>query len=68
MLQPLLFTWFHARFGYPFQLFDWAEVMLFAQTGLGVEIFSPLGILILVIGVTFTVGLPVAMIKYGKKN
>ena len=42
--------------------------MIFAQEGLGVEIFSPLGILILVIGVTFTVGLPVAMIKYGKKN
>ena len=42
--------------------------MFFALNGLGVEIFSPLGILILVIGVTFTVGLPVAMIKYGKKN
>ena len=42
--------------------------MIFAQEGLGVEIFSPLGILILVIGVTFTVGLPVAMIKYGKKD
>ena len=42
--------------------------MFFAQNGLGVEIFSPPGILILVIGVTFTVGLPVAMIKYGKKN
>ncbi len=42
--------------------------MLFAKNGLGVEIFSPLGILILVIGVAFTVGLPVAMIKYGKKD
>ncbi len=42
--------------------------MLFAHQGLGVEIFSPLGILILVIGVTFTVGLPVAMIKFGKKD
>ena len=42
--------------------------MIFAQEGLGVEIFFPLGILILVIGVIFTVGLPVAMIKYGKKN
>ena len=42
--------------------------MLFDQQGLGVEIFSPLGILILVIGVTFTVGLPVAMIKFGKKD
>ena len=42
--------------------------MLFAQNVLGVEIFSQLGILILVIGVAFTVGLPVAMIKYGKKD
>ena len=42
--------------------------MFFAQNGLGVEIFSPLGILILVIGVAFTVGIPVAMIKYGKKD
>ena len=42
--------------------------MLFAKNGLGVEIFSPLGILILVIGVAFTVGIPVAMIKYGKKD
>ena len=42
--------------------------MLFAQNGLGVEIFSPLGILILVIGVAFTVGIPVAKIKYGKKD
>ena len=42
--------------------------MFFAQNGLGVEIFSPLGILILVIGAAFTVGLPVAMIKYGKKD
>ena len=37
--------------------------MIFAQEGFGVEIFSPLGVLILVIGVNFTVGLPVAMIK-----
>ena len=42
--------------------------MLFAQNGLGVEIFFPLGILILVIGVSFTVGIPVAMIKNGKKD
>ena len=42
--------------------------MLSAQTGFGVEIFSPLGILILVIGVAFTIGLPLAMIKYGKKD
>ena len=42
--------------------------MLFSQAGLGVDIFSPLGILILVIGVAFTVGIPVAMIKYGRKD
>ena len=41
--------------------------MIFAQAGLGVEIFSPLGILIIFIGVIFTIGLPVGMIKYGKK-
>ena len=42
--------------------------MLFAQSKLAVEILSPLGILILVFGVAFTVGLPLAMIKYGKKD
>ena len=42
--------------------------MLFSQAGLGVEIFSPLGILILVIGVGFTVGVPVVMIKFGRKD
>ena len=42
--------------------------MLFAQTGQGVDIFSPLGILILVIGVVFTVGIPVVMIKFGRKD
>ena len=42
--------------------------MLFAQSKLGVEIFSPLGILILVVGVAFTVGLPLTMIKYGKND
>ena len=42
--------------------------MFFAQNGLGVEIFSPLGILILVIGVTFPFGLPLAMIKFGKND
>ena len=42
--------------------------MIFAQEGLGVEIFSPLENFILVIGVAFTVGLPVAMIKFGKKD
>ena len=52
----------------PSQIFNLSEVMLFAQTGLGVEIFSLLGILILVIGVAFTVGVPVAMIDYGKRD
>ena len=42
--------------------------MFLAQNGLGVEIFSQLEILILVIGVAFTIGLPLAMIKYGKKD
>ena len=42
--------------------------MIFAQEGLGVEIFSPLGILILVTGVTFTVGVPVLMINLGEKT
>ena len=42
--------------------------MHFAQAGLGVEIFSPLGILILTIGIAFTVGVPVAMIKFGRKD
>ena len=42
--------------------------MLFAQNGLGVEIFSPLGIFILIIGFAFTVGLPALMIKFGKKD
>ena len=42
--------------------------MIFSQAGLGVEILSPLGILILIIGVVFTVGLPLVMIKYGKKD
>ena len=31
--------------------------MIFAQEGLGVETFSPLGIFILIIGVALTVGL-----------
>ena len=42
--------------------------MLFSQAGLGVEIFSPLGVLILVIGVAFTVSVPVAMIMFGRKD
>ena len=39
-----------------------------AQAGQGVDILSPIGILILVIGVVFTVGIPVAMIKFGRKD
>ena len=42
--------------------------MLFAQAGQGVDILSPIGILILFIGVAFTVGIPVAMIKFGRKD
>ncbi len=42
--------------------------MLFAQTGQGVDIFSPIGILILVIGAVFTVGIPIAMIKFGRDS
>ena len=42
--------------------------MLFAQAGQGVDILSPMGIVILVIGVVFTVGIPVAMIKFGRKD
>jgi len=42
--------------------------MLFSKAGLGVERFSPLGILILVIGVTFTVGVPLSMIKFERKD
>ncbi|WP_257469906.1 hypothetical protein [Prochlorococcus marinus] len=42
--------------------------MLFAQTGQGVDIFSPIGILIIFIGVVLTVGFPAAMIKFGRKS
>ena len=41
-------------------------MILLAQSGTGVEIFSPLGIFILIFGVIFTVGMPFYMIKYGK--
>ena len=41
---------------------------LFAQEGLGVDIASPLGILILIVGIIITIGLPVYMIKYGRKD
>tara|TARA_Y100001968_G_C19007876_1_gene549081 strand:- start:330 stop:476 length:147 start_codon:yes stop_codon:yes gene_type:complete len=34
----------------------------------GVEIFSPTGILILAIGILFTVGVPLIMILKGKKD
>ena len=34
----------------------------------GVDIFSPTGILILTIGILFTVGLPLTMIIKGKKD
>ena len=68
LLQSLVFNAFRARLGSPFKLSYKAYKMLFAKTELGVEIFSPLGILILVLGVAFTVGVPVAMIKYGRKD
>ena len=42
--------------------------MLYAQPGQGVDILSPIGILIMLIGLVLTVGFPVAMIKYGKKS
>ena len=42
--------------------------MLFAKTGQGVDIFSPIGILILFLGVVLTVGRPIAMIKFGRKS
>ena len=34
----------------------------------GVEIFSPVGLAILTIGILFTVGLPLTMILKGKKD
>ena len=34
----------------------------------GIEIFSPTGLLILTIGILFTVGIPLIMIKKGKKD
>ena len=33
-----------------------------------VDIFSPIGILIILIGLVLTVGFPVAMIKFGRKS
>ena len=43
-------------------------MLLFAQQGIGVDILSPLGILILIIGIVFTVGMPIFMIKNGRKD
>ncbi len=34
----------------------------------GVEIFTPIGIFILTIGILFTVGIPLTMILKGKKD
>ena len=34
----------------------------------GVEIFSPTGLIILTIGIIFTVGLPLTMILIGRKD
>jgi len=34
----------------------------------GVEIFSPMGLAILIIGILFTVGVPLTMILKGKKD
>ena len=42
-------------------------MIVFAQEGLGVDISSPLGVFIVAIGVVFTIGLPVYMIKFGKE-
>jgi len=43
-------------------------MLFFAQEGIGVDIFSPLGFVILVIGIFITIGLPVFMIKFGRKD
>ncbi len=42
--------------------------VLLAQTGQGVDIFSPIGILIILIGLVLTFGFPIAMIKFGRKS
>ena len=41
---------------------------LFAQEAFGVDIASPLGILILIVGIIITVVIPVYMIKFGRKD
>ena len=43
-------------------------MLFFAQEGIGVDIFSPLGVVILIIGIFITIGLPVFMIKFGRKD
>ena len=43
-------------------------MVLFAQEGIGVDILSPLGLSILLTGIIFTIGLPVFMIKKGRKD
>ena len=42
--------------------------MVFVSAVKGVELLSPFGILIFLIGIVFKLGLPVVMIKYGKKD
>ena len=42
-------------------------MLLFAQEGLGVDILSPLGIFIVTLGIIFTIGLPIYMIKFGRE-
>lgn len=42
--------------------------MFLLQSGNGVDILSSQGIFILFIGISFTIGLPVVMIKYGRKD
>tara|TARA_Y100001968_G_scaffold290411_1_gene294181 strand:- start:1129 stop:1269 length:141 start_codon:yes stop_codon:yes gene_type:complete len=44
------------------------KIFFFAQEGLGVDIASPLGLFILMVGIIITVGLPLYMIKFGRKD
>ena len=74
VLVPIIFilgqvlVWAYKIFAFNIKLNVLSKKMLFAQTGQGVDIFSPIGILIIVIGVVITVGFPVAMIKFGRKS
>ena len=43
-------------------------MLFFAQAGLGVDVASPLGLLIVMIGIFITIGLPLFMIKFGRKD